>query len=137
MLSPTTTTIRLAIHILAATIWVGGQFALAGVVPTLRSTAPDAIKPAARAFARLAWPAFVVLVVTGVWNLTAVHLSETSTEYQITVFVKITLAIASGAFTLVHQLGRTKLALALGGALGAVTALAALFLGVLLRTGTN
>ena len=50
--------------------------------------------------------------------------------------MKVALAIASGAFTLVHQVGRTKVALAVGGALGAVTALGALFLGVLLRTGS-
>ena len=137
MLSPTAATIRLFLHVLAATIWVGGQFALAGVVPTLRSTAPEATKPVARAFARLAWPAFAVLVVTGVWNLTEVNITDTSTSYQVTVFVKVALAIASGAFTLVHQVGRTKVALAVGGALGAVTALGALFLGVLLRTGTT
>ena len=137
MLSPTATTIRLFLHVLAATIWVGGQFALAGVVPTLRATAPDATKPVARAFAKLAWPAFAVLVVTGIWNLTEVHVTDTSTAYQVTVFVKVALAVAAGAFTLVHQLGRTKLALALGGALGALASLGALFLGILLRTGTS
>ena len=65
MLSPTSATWRLALHILAATIWVGGQFALAGVVPSLRRVSPDATRAAARAFARVAWPAFFVLVVTG------------------------------------------------------------------------
>ena len=35
----------------------------------------EAPKMLARAFARLAWPAFVVLVVTGIWNVTAVHYS--------------------------------------------------------------
>jgi putative copper export protein len=136
VLSPTVTTLRLFLHVLAATVWVGGQFALAGIVPTLRAAAPNATRSVARAFARLAWPSFAVLVVTGIWNLVEVDITDTDTAYQITVFVKVALAIASGAFTLVHQLSRTKVALAVGGALGAVTALAALFLGVLLRTGT-
>jgi len=136
VLSPTAATVRLFLHVLAATIWVGGQFALAGIVPTLRAAAPEATKPVARAFARLAWPAFAVLVVTGIWNLVEVDITDTSTEYQVTVFVKVLLAVASGAFTLVHQLGRTKVALAVGGALGALTALGALFVGVLLRSGT-
>jgi putative copper export protein len=135
VLSPTAATIRLFIHVLAAAVWVGGQFALAGLVGTLRRQSAEAPRAAARAFARLAWPAFAVLVVTGIWNLMAIDLTHTTTSYQITVFVKITVAIASGVFVLIHSLGRTKLALALGGALGALCSLAALYLGILLRTG--
>ncbi len=135
MLSPTAATIRLFLHVLAATVWVGGQFVLAGLVGTLRRQSPEAPRAAARAFARLAWPAFAVLAVTGIWNLTAIDLANTTTSYQITVFVKITVAIASGVFVLIHSLGRTKLALALGGALGAACSLAAVYLGILLRTG--
>jgi putative copper export protein len=136
MLSPTLTTWRLALHVLAAAIWLGGQFALAGVVPSLRRVSPDATKAAARAFARVAWPAFFVLVVTGIWNLAEVDITDTSTSYQVTVFVKVTLAIISGAAAAIHQVGRTKLALALGGAIALLSALGALFLGVLLRSGT-
>ena len=47
---------------------------MAGLVGPARSMAADAPKVLARAFARLAWPAYVVLVVTGFWNVTAVHL---------------------------------------------------------------
>ena len=135
MLSPTAATIRLFLHVLAATVWVGGQFALAGLVGTLRRQSPEAPRAVARAFARLAWPAFGVLVITGIWNLTEIDLGNTTTDYQITVFVKITVAVASAVFVLIHSLGKTKLALALGGALGALCSLAALFLGILLRTG--
>ncbi len=135
MLSPTTTTIRLFLHVLAATVWVGGQFVLAGLVGTLRREAPGAPKAVARAFAKLAWPAFGVLVVTGIWNLTEIDLGNTSTRYQVTVFVKIAVAVGSAVFVLIHSLGKTKLALALGGALGALCSLAALYLGILLHTG--
>lgn len=136
MLSPTTATFRLFLHVIAATIWVGGQFALAGVVPTLRRVSPTATKPVAQAFARVAWPAFGVLALTGMWNLMAIDITATSGAYQATVLLHIGLAIASGAFVAVHQFGQTRLALALGGALGAVCSVAALFLGLLLRTGT-
>ena len=135
MLSPTAATIRLFIHVLAATVWVGGQFVLAGLVPTLRRQSPEAPRAAARAFARLAWPAFGVLVVTGIWNLTAIDIGNTTTAFQITVFVKIAVAIASAVFVLIHSLGKTKLALALGGALGALCSLVAVYLGILLLTG--
>ncbi len=135
MLSPNANTIRLFLHVLSASVWVGGQIALAGIVPSLRRTHPDATKVVARAFARVAWPAFAVVVLTGFWNLTEVNVSDTTTEYQITLFLKIALAIASGAAAAVHQIGRSKAALAIGGALGLLTALSAMFLGYVLTTG--
>ena len=122
---------------LAAAIWVGGQFALAGIVPTLRKVAPEATKAVARAFARISWPAFAVLVATGIWNLSEISFSHRSTSYQVTVFVKIAFAAVSGAAAAVHQIGRTSVALAVGGALSLVGALGALFLGLLLLTGTS
>jgi putative copper export protein len=133
VLSPNADTIRLFLHVLAAAVWVGGQIALAGVIPVLRKIAPDATRPVARAFARVAWPAFAVVVVTGLWNIAEVHVGDTSTEYQITLFVKVLVAILSGMFAAVHAVGRTKVALAVGGALGALCAIGALFLGILLR----
>jgi hypothetical protein len=78
----------------------------------------------------------VVLVVTGLWNIAEVDVAGTTTEYQITLFVKIALAVVSGAAAAVHQLGTSKVALALGGALGLLAALGAMFLGFVLRTGT-
>ena len=135
MLSPTLTTVRLFLHVLAAAVWVGGQFALAGLVPTLRKVSPEATKPVARAFARVAWPAFAVLVITGLWNIAEVDVTNTDTAYQVTLMFKITLAILSGVFVAVHAAGRTKVVIAVGGALGLLCALGAMFLGVLLANG--
>ena len=135
MLSPTVDTVRLFVHLLAASVWVGGQVVLAGLVPSLRRTHPDATRVAARAFALIAWPAFVVVVGTGMWNLADVDVANTTTSYQITLFVKIALAIASGAAAAVHQVGRSTVALAVGGAVGLLAALGAMFCGYLLTTG--
>ena len=134
MMTPTGATIRIALHVLAATIWVGGQFTLAGLLPVLRKH-EGAAKQAAQAFNRLAWPAFGVLVVTGMWNLAAIDITSASNSYQITVFIKIAVAIAAGVATAAHIAARTKLMLALGGALGALCSVVAVFLGVLLHTG--
>lgn len=136
MLSPTLATLRLFLHVTAATIWVGGQFALAGIVPALRKAAPEATKPVAQAFARLAWPAFGVLVVTGMWNITAIDITDTSSAYQATVMAHIALAAGAGIFVAVHQFGASIAAKAIGGSLGALLSIGALFVGLLLRTGT-
>ena len=137
VLSPTLATWRLTIHLLAATIWVGGQIVLGALVPTLRKVAPDATPVVARTFARIVWPAFAVLVVTGLWNLSEIGFSTRSTSYQITLLVKLTLAAISGTAAAVHQIGRSRLALAAGGAFAALGAIGALYLGVLLLTGTT
>lgn len=135
MLSPTLLTVRLFLHVLAAAVWVGGQIVLAGLVPAVRRSHPDATKVIAQAYGRVAWPAFAVVVVTGLWNLTEIPVTDTGTSYQVTLFLKITFAIVSGAAAAVHQFGRSKLALAAGGAVGFLAAVAAMYLGVLLRSG--
>jgi putative copper export protein len=135
MLSPTADSIRLFLHVVAASVWVGGQIVLGGLVPKLRQVAPESLKVAANAFARIAWPAFAVVVVTGMWNILDIKVGDMSTEYQITMFVHVLLAMAAAMFVVIHSIGQTKLALALGGALGLLTSLGAMFVGILLQTG--
>lgn len=125
--------IRLFLHVLAATIWVGGQFTLAGLLPTVRALGDDAPAKAARAFNRIAWPAFGVLVVTGIWNVLDVDVADRSTSYQVALMVKLLVVAISGGGAAVHIIGRSKVALAVGGALGGLGALAALFMGVWLH----
>ena len=135
MLSPTADSIRLFLHVLAASVWVGGQIVLGGLVPKLRQVAPESLKVAANAFARIAWPAFAVVVVTGMWNILDITVGDMSTEYQVSMFVHVLLAMSAAMFVVIHSVGQTKLALALGGALGLLTSLGAMFVGILLQTG--
>jgi putative copper export protein len=138
MLPVHTETIRLFLHIVAATIWVGGQIALAAVVPVVRRVGGiDAVRAAARRFQQVAWPAFAVLVATGVWNLFAVKPADQSGRYLTTLFVKLLLVGVSGAAAAAHiVLARRRPAL--GGAMAGIALLAALgatFLGLLLEAG--
>ena len=135
MLSPNLATLRLFLHVLAASVWVGGQIVLVGVVPSLRASYPDATRLVAKAYGRVAWPAFAIAVVTGIWNMLEVE-ADGWTAYQITLGVKILLVTVSGIAAAVHQVGRSKVALAVGGALGFLSALAAMYVGLLLTTGT-
>jgi putative copper export protein len=131
MLPVTSDTIRLFLHVLAATVWVGGQLTLAGLVPGLRAISPDAPRAVARRFNLISWPAFAVLVVTGIWNIAAVK-PTWGTAYTTTLMVKIVVVVASGLTAFVHTQARSKTALAVFGALSGLTALAALFLGIML-----
>ncbi|MGA1361590.1 MAG: hypothetical protein ACO36A_01575 [Ilumatobacteraceae bacterium] len=132
MISPTLETLRLFLHVLAASVWVGGQIVLAGLVPRVRAANREVLPVIAAAFARIAWPAFAVAVVTGVWNLVAVDPTAQGDAYVVTLFVKLLLVGTAAAATLVHSAGRSKLALALGGAVGLLTSLGVFWLGVVL-----
>jgi putative copper export protein len=125
--------VRLFLHVLAAAVWVGGQLTLAGLVPVLRPFGPEATRAAARRFNVVAWSAFVVLVVTGVWNLQAIHVGDASHDYLVTLFVKLVVVGLSAAGAALHVASRSKAALAVGGTLSSLGGLAALFLGVVLH----
>jgi putative copper export protein len=124
-------TIRLFLHVLAATIWVGGQLTLAALVPVLRRFGADVPGAAARRFNQVAWTAFGVLIVTGIWNIVAVR-SQISGSYQTTLIVKLVVVVVSGVAAALHVRSRTPRSRAVFGALTGLSALAALFLGVLL-----
>ena len=123
-------TLRLFLHVLAATVWVGGQLTLAALVPALRAAGAEVPKAAARAFNRVAWPAFGVLVLTGIWNV--VVESDDSAAYQHTLMVKYTLVLLSGVTALLHARATSRRGMAVFGALTGLTALGALFVGIVL-----
>ncbi len=124
-------TIRLFLHVLAATVWVGGQLTLAALVPALRRFGTDLTKAAARRFNQVAWPAFAVLVATGIWNMIAESDKDTG-PYRTTLIVKLCMVAISGITAALHTRSRSRSGLAVFGALAGTSALAALFLGVLL-----
>ena len=129
MLPVSWATVRVFLHVAAATVWVGGQLTLAGLVPGLRDLAPDAPRTVARRFNRIAWPAFGVLVVTGIWNIIELA-PDWDSDYGRTVMVKIAVVAASGVSALLHARARSPRALAVFGAASGLTALCALFIGV-------
>jgi len=131
MLSVSWDTIRLFLHVLAATIWVGGQITLAALVPVLRRLGTEIPRAAANRFNQVAWPAFVVLVVTGIWNIAAVH-AQIHGSYETTLVVKLIVVVISGVTAALHARAQSPRWIAVFGALTGLSALAALFLGILL-----
>ena len=63
---------------------------------------------------------FAVVVVTGLWNLSEIPLDSTDTPYQITLFLKIALAIVSGAAVVARAAAAAALHLHQQQALGLV-----------------
>jgi putative copper export protein len=131
MLGVSWDTIRLFLHVLGATIWVGGQLTLAVLTPALRRFGREITRAAARRFNQAAWPAFALLIATGVWNVLAER-SHLTGSYLTTLIVKLVVVAISGAAAALHTRARTTTGLAVFGTLTGVSALAALFLGIML-----
>lgn len=131
MLGVSWDTVRLFLHVLSATVWVGGQLTLAFLVPVLRRLGAEVPRAAARRFNQAAWPAFGVLIATGIWNVAAVR-SQVHGSYQATLIVKLVVVAISGVTAALHVRARSSAKLAVFGTLTGLSALAALFLGVLL-----
>ena len=100
--------VRLFLRVLAATIWVGGQLILAALVPVLRRFGADALGAAARRFNQVAWTAFAVLIVTGIWNIVAVRSQICQgASYRTTLIVKLAVVVVSGVTAALHVRSQT------------------------------
>ena len=133
MLPVSADTVRLFLHVLAATVWVGGQLTLAGLVPGLRALGPDVPRTVARRFNRIAWPAFGILFLTGLWNLAENNVGDQAPEWIATLLAKLFVVALSGISAALHTRAATRRALAIWGALSGLSALLALFYGVQLH----
>lgn len=136
--------IRLTLHVLAAAVWVGGQFTMLSLTGPAKTLGADAPRTLARAFNRLAWPAYGVLFVTGMWNLASLH-SESmgssmghgsamqvnaSTGWNVIFGIKMVMFLAAGIAAFLHTRAQSKAQLALWGSVSGTASLAALALGV-------
>jgi len=124
--------IRITLHVLAASIWVGGQIVLVALVVTLRKAAPQAVAPAARAFAWVAWPAYAVLLFTGMWNLQARGEmgAEMGGDYGTTLMIKMVFVVLSGLGAALHTFAKRPAFKGIWGSVGLLGALGALLFGV-------
>ena len=132
MIQPTLNSLRTYLHVLAVCVWLGGQIVLAGVVPKLRKTNPDALSNIAKGYASIAWPAMILIVFTGAWGLAATDAADKSSAYMVTFGIKMLLVASAVIATLIHSNGTSKLAKGLGGAIGLLATLFAAYCGVLL-----
>ena len=132
MLSITTGDIRLSLHLVGATVWVGGQIIFVALLPVLRRAGNDVLKPVARQLTRILWVGFALLIATGIWNLVAVDLGSQSQAYRTTLDVKLAAVAVSGLAAWIHMRVTSARARGLWGATTGLAALVALLLGVVL-----
>lgn len=131
-LASTSTVVRLSLHVLGASVWLGGQIVVAGLLPTLRTMGDDAPRRVAAAFSRVSWPAYWLLVVTGFWNYAAVHGATESSAWNTVFMIKMLCVAGAGVGALMHTRATTPQRRGMFAGVGAMATLAAMVLGVAL-----
>ncbi|MEM7092972.1 MAG: hypothetical protein AAF567_08215 [Actinomycetota bacterium] len=121
--------LRTILHLLGVAVWLGGQIVMLGLLPVLRKLGGDVPKQAAAGFGRVAWPAFGLVIVTGIWNLLAVDLSDVSTGYNAVFGIKMILVVVTGIAAWAHQSTTNAALRGITGGLGFAAALGAFILG--------
>ncbi len=123
-------TIRIFLHVMAVTVWVGGQIVMMAIMPILKEAGIDGL-PAkvAKGFQNVAWPAMAVAIFTGIWNILALNSVEKTFGWSMTFGIKFLFVIASGAGALMHAKTDDPKKKGLFGAIGFITAIIATFLG--------
>jgi putative copper export protein len=124
--------LRISLHVLAACVWVGGQAVMAGLVPVLRGGGDSLPAKAARAFARLSWPAFVVAIATGFWNFAVLNADKPGSAWQMVFGLKLLAVIAAGAFAFLHTKAQTASKRGMTAGIGFLASIVAVVLGVAL-----
>ncbi len=123
-------TFRIFLHVMGVTVWVGGQLVMLSLLPVLRSAGVEDLPArAARAFQRIAWPAFGLAVITGIWNLVEVDLGDVTSGYNAVFGIKFLLVIISGMAAYIHAQSSRAAIKGIMGAIGLVSALVATLLG--------
>lgn len=105
MLSVSAPTLVLWVHLVAACIWIGGQVTVAAIIPLLRDQR-ELARRVGRRYQAVAWPAFAVLIVTGVVNVgnAGLHWSQLlDSSAGRTLVVKLVLVALSGLAAGVHS----------------------------------
>ena len=126
---------RIFLHLLAVSVWVGGQIVLAALVPFLRGISPDAPRLVADRFGQVAWPFFTLAVVTGIWNLAEVDIADRSTAYSVTLAVKLLAVTVAGIAAAWHSNTTSAAVRGITGAAGLIGSVVALAFGVMMVWG--
>lgn len=116
----------LYIHILGATVWIGGLIVVAALVPAVRKVTTDreVIRAIARRFGVLSWIALGSQVLTGAWM-------AADRVWDTVLITKISLVLVSAVLAGWHTMAARSQSPALRGAIqGVILILALVILGL-------
>ena len=94
-------TIRIFLHLLGVTVWIGGQIVVGFLIPVVRKASGEITQRVARKFNQIAWPFLGLIVFTGIWGL-GENYTEYTTSGKVGLYFKIILVTFSGIAAGLH-----------------------------------
>ena len=110
--------VLLWIHIVAASVWVGGLITLGALVTALRRAGAERplLQAMARRFGSVSWVAMAVAVATGVWQVSRLSIPWSNDRLEL----KVGLVVLAAGLALLHQLTAKRTSPAVRGIIQAV-----------------
>jgi len=110
--------VLLWIHIVAASVWVGGLITLGALVTALRRAGAERplLQAMARRFGVVSWVAMAVAVATGVWQVSRLSIPWSNDRLEL----KVGLVVLAAGLALLHQLTAKRTSAAVRGIIQAV-----------------
>jgi len=110
--------VLLWIHIVAASVWVGGLITLGALVTALRRAGAERplLQVMARRFGVVSWVAMAVAVATGVWQVSRLNIPWSDDRLEL----KVGLVVLAAGLALLHQLTAKRTSPAVRGIIQAV-----------------
>ena len=110
--------VLLWIHIVAASVWVGGLITLGALVTALRRAGAERplLQAMARRFGVVSWVAMAVAVATGVWQVSRLNIPWSNDRLEL----KVGLVVLAAGLALLHQLTAKRTSPAVRGIIQAV-----------------
>ena len=124
--------LRVFLHVVAVSVWLGGQIVVGGIVPVVRRHSPEALPIIAKAFGRVAWPFFGIAVFTGIWNMIAVDSDETTSGWSALLGIKMLIVVIAGGLAWLHQNTSKASIRGASAGIGLICSIAAALMGVML-----
>ncbi len=92
---------RNLLHLIFVMVWVGGLVLMGALAPVAAKLGPDVAPKLAKQFSRVAWPAFALAVITGLWNMGS-NWEDSTTGWKVGLLIKFGLVALSGVATWLH-----------------------------------
>lgn len=119
MLTTHSVHIRMFLHLLGASVWLGGIVTLGGSKGQGRMH-------------KFVWPAFLLLLITGAWSILD-RAPGASSPYLVTLAVKLAAVVVSGAGLGFAAMAHSRTVKSVWTTVALVSAVASMYLGVLLH----
>lgn len=126
------TALRLFLHVVAASVWVGGLLILVGIAPSTADMDRPLRLRLLTSVDLLIWPAFALTVLTGLWNVMTIPVTDLPHPWiELHVLAVAVSGVAAGVGRVLRD--RPPFATALTVAAG-VAAVTAMYLGIVVTT---